>query len=1143
VRHCSTKLRASKLKLKTLVSRQLSVTGRLFFGLLVTYAIARAQTAQINGVVKDPSGLVVSGAAITVTQRATGAVRNTTSGSGGRYVLPDLPIGPWLVEVVKEGFVRYVEGGIILHVGDAIPLNFTLQIGPAKQEISVQAGAPLIDTESGSLGGLVNDQQISELPLNGRNYIDLSLQQAGVSENKNNGMFGGMIGTVFSSDGAPTISNNFLLDGTSLVNQTGWDTASMAGTTLGLDGIQEYRVVTNAFAAEYGMTMGSQLLMVSKSGSNQFHGTAFDYLRNNDLDARNFFDPLKIPAFHRNNFGGSIGAPIRRNKTFFFGVYEGLKQIQGFTVGDVVPGAGCHGPAGAIIWNGMGTPAAGAQPTGCPQLGTNPAGAGTNSVTISPVTAPLLALYPNPTNPAFNGYTFPTSSNTLVNFGQMRVDQGFSGTDTFFARVTVDTGNVDSPSTSAFTAFNGVAFPEFRGNAQNRNVFATVSETHIFSPTLLNSARLSFSRTNFTFGDYTAQPLNTPPLLVGATELGSVSLSGYSGIGFNGAAGPPPPYHIQNIKTFSDDLFHSKSKHGLKFGTLINQYNEAVGAPLFTIGSISYGSVANFLQGIPTTYSALVPGSDTERYWTYETLGFYAQDNWHATNRLTVDLGIRYEFMTSPQELHNLSYALRDMTADASATQGPVMRNRTLLNFSPRAGFAWDVFGNAHTSVHGGYGIYYDIGSLGGAFLDNAAGTPPLVSSFTISNQTTNSVVNLPFTFNPEGVGHTADLIDYNAYQPHVAQYNLTVEQRLPGSIALSVAYAGSRGAHLWTEKEGNPAPPTYVSPSGVKYWATTVPTCASAFPSCRDNPNFTSILLDTTAGDSWYNALQVSLNKRVSKGLEFQTNYTWSHSIDTTEGQIAGSDCSSSGMDTGTDPTHPSTDRGPSCFDIRQNLRFNVIYHLPAIKGSTPALKVLDGWWVGSIVAVQSGYPFSPTVASNRSQSAVGAAASDRVNIGTAIVAPGQAGPDGTVNTAGQTFVPFNPNTVITGNPNEWFNPLMFSLPPLVPCPNNPALTCGTLGDAARGLFRGPSLTQWDFSLVKDTVLPFISERSVLQFRAEFFNILNHANFAMPIGTVFAGSTKDVGAWSESPVATVGQITSTATSSRQIQVALKLIF
>jgi len=349
-------------------------------GILITCALVRAQTSQINGIIRDPSGLVVSDAAVKATQTATGNFRNTTSGSDGSYVLPDLPIGAWSLEVGKAGFRTDVRDAIILHVDDAIPLNFTLQIGSPNQTVTVQAGAPLINTETGSLGGLVNDQQISGLPLNGRNYIDLSLRQAGISQNKNNGQFGGMIGTVVSSDGAPAISNNFLLDGTSLVNQTGWGSASMAGTTLGLDGIQEYKVVTNAFGAEYGMTMGSQVLMVSKSGTNEFHGAAFDYFRKSDLDARNFFDPRRIPAFHRNDFGGAIGGPIRKNKTFFFGVYEGLKQIQGFTVGDSVPGAGCHGPAGAIVWNGVGARPADAQPEACPQLGTNPAGAGTNSV-------------------------------------------------------------------------------------------------------------------------------------------------------------------------------------------------------------------------------------------------------------------------------------------------------------------------------------------------------------------------------------------------------------------------------------------------------------------------------------------------------------------------------------------------------------------------------------------------------------------------------------------------------------------------------------------------------------------------------------------------------------------------------------------
>jgi hypothetical protein len=1097
--------------------------------------------SSISGHVSDSSGATIVGAKVQATNVNTNAVTPAETNGSGLFTLPALSPGTYRIAVDKEGFQQSINPAVELHVGDAIALNFTLQVGSANQSVTVEAGAPLVNTESSSLGGLVNDQQISELPLNGRNYISLSLLQPGVSQNSNNGTMGGMMGTVFSSDGAPTISNNFLLDGTSLVNQSGWGTSSMSGSTLGMDGIQEYKVITNAFTAEYGMTMGSQLVMVSKGGTNQYHGTAFDYLRNNDLDARNFFDPLHIPAFHRNNFGGSFGGPIKKDKTFFFGVYEGLKQIQGFTVGDTVPAAGCHGPAGAIIWNGQGTAPAGAQPTPCTALGSNPAGAGSNSVTISPVTAPLLALYPNPTNSATNGLSFPTSSNTLVNFGQMRVDQVFSASDSLFARITTDASNVNSPSVGAFTAFNGAALPEFRGQAENRNEFATLAETHIFTPTILNTARLSFSRTNFLSGDYNAQTV-TPTLLAGAPALGGVTVTGYTALGFSTIEGPPDPYHIQNIYSFADDVFYNRGKHSFKFGTLMNHYGEGLLVPVTILGSITYGSLAGFLQGVPTSYSAEVPGSNNDRYFDYQTFGFYGQDDWHVSRRFTVNLGLRYEFMTTISELNNKQYAIRDMSTDTGPTQGPVTRNRTTLNFSPRTGFAWDVFGNGRTAVRGGFGIYYDIANLGGAFVSNSDGTPPLVNKFTVSNTTAGAVISLPFSFNPAGVAHTPYLIDYNAYQPHVAQFNLTVEQRLPGSMALTVAYAGSRGAHLWTEKEGNPVLPTYVSPSGTPYWSSAIPACANTFPSCRVNPAFGEIVLDTTAGDSWYNALQVSLNKRLAKGLEFQAAYTWSHSIDTTEGQIQSTDCMGTGMMDGADPLNPKVDRGSSCFDLRQTFRFNTTYHLPTLSGDGFMTKIANGWWVSSIVTAQGGYPFSPVSGTQRSQSGTLASQVDKINVGTATVGPGQVGPDGTVNTTNQTFVPYNPNTVITGNPNQWYNPRMFTLQPMIPCPNNPALTCGTLGDISRGFLRGPGLANWDFSLVKDTALRLVGEQGRLQFRAEVFNILNHANFGSPSGSTFSGSTKDLGSYSETPLATAGVITSTATASRQIQLALKLI-
>jgi hypothetical protein len=244
-----------------------------------------------------------------------------------------------------------------------------------------------------------------------------------------------------------------------------------------------------------------------------------------------------------------------------------------------------------------------------------------------------------------------------------------------------------------------------------------------------------------------------------------------------------------------------------------------------------------------------------------------------------------------------------------------------------------------------------------------------------------------------------------------------------------------------------------------------------------------------------------------------------------------------------GVAPLNPKIDRGSSCFDLRQTFRFNTTYHLPSVTGNNLASKVLSGWWVSSIVTAQTGFPFSPVSGTNRSQSAVLSTQADKINVGTATVAPGQTAPDGTVNTTNDTFIPYNANTVITGNPNQWFNPLMFGLQTMVPCPNNTALTCGTLGQISRGFLRGPGLTNWDFSIVKDTALQLLGEQGRLQFRVEIFNLLNHANFGMPSGSVFSGSTKDLGAYAETPIATAGQITSTATASRQIQLALKLIF
>jgi hypothetical protein len=1096
-------------------------------------ALAQEGTATLNGRITDPGGLAVVAAKVEAVNIATNVTYSAETNEVGLYGLPTLPPGTYRVVVSKEGFAQIVKPGVELQVADIIALNFSLQIGSVTQSVTVEGGTSQVETTSSELGGVVNDQEMADLPLNGRNYIDLSLMQAGISQNRNQSTLGGMSGTVFSSNGAPTVSNNYLLDGTSMVNQSGWSTASMAGTTLGVDGIKEFKVVTNAFSADYGMTMGSQMVMVSKGGTNQFHGDGYDYLRNSALDARNYFDAARIPEFQKNNYGGSFGGPIKKDKTFFYVVYEGLKQNLGVTALDVVPAAGCHGAAGDVITN-----------TECPQLGTTP-----SATIVNSQVAALLSLYPNPgpsaTNIANNTFTFPASTQADVNFGQIRIDQNFSASDTLFGRYTTDASNINSANNGGSTATGGVAFPQFRGLAYNRDQFLTLSENHILSPAILNTVRVAFSRTNFgSASDYTTDLSGIPSFTPGE-PFGTLGIGGLSSIGVSVLTGPPSVVHVQNIYSFADDVYLNRGKHGIKFGTLINRYNQGMIPPVYAAGSVSYGSLASFLKGVPSSVILLAPGFDVNRDFIYNTLGFYVQDDWHFTPRLTFNLGLRYEFMTTPWELNGKEYALRNIALDPAPTHGPVMRNKSYLNFSPRLGFAWDIFGNGKMAVRGAFGVYYDVANLGNALSLQASQEPPLAYVSRINNQTAQLVYTFPVTLAVAAPSaHSIAGVDYNANQPRVQQYNLSVERELPGHLALSVAYVGSRGIHLWTAKEANTTIPTAVV-NGVDYWSDQTATCASVVPSCRLNPNFTSYLDTQTAGSSWFNSLQVVVNKQLGKGLEFQAAYTYAHALDWTSGELAGSDCTGSGMDEGVDPQHPRTDRGPACFDIRHNLRFNLIYHLPNIKSNGIAAKFVNGWWVGNIVSVQGGYPFSAVESINRSNSAVLSTGADRVDLGTATVAPGQVGPDGSINKTPDTFIPFDAKHLYTGNPNQWFNPLMFTLQPMVPCPGaaNAGLTCGTLGDSQRGLLRGPGLGTWDASLVKDTPLPFLGEQGSLEFRAEFFNLLNRTNFSLPSGAAFTGSTGDIGAYSEAPISSAGRITSTTTTSRQGQLVLKIIF
>jgi hypothetical protein len=428
------------------------------------------------------------------------------------------------------------------------------------------------------------------------------------------------------------------------------------------------------------------------------------------------------------------------------------------------------------------------------------------------------------------------------------------------------------------------------------------------------------------------------------------------------------------------------------------------------------------------------------------------------------------------------------------------------------------------------------VGNIGFVLFNEPQGTPPLSSQSTVTlPATSTTVVTLPLTFqNPGNALHT---LLYNVKQPHIIQQNLTVEQQLPFNMGLSVSYVGSRGIHLWMAEEGNPCIPTSIAADGTPNWLTNGAAGVNC-PNGRANPKWGSDQLHTTNGDSYFSSFQAVVTKRITHGLQFQTAFTWAKLTDTTQGQGVQGECVSTGAAVG--PYFNDKKRylrAPSCFDATRNLRISVLYNLPNVKSDNAfARTLLRGWWTGALVSAQTGFPFTPAVSTFRSLSdhltGAGTASVDYASYGTATVAPGQTGPDGTINTTKVTFVPYDKNTVITHNPAQWFNPLMF-----VPG------TEGFLGTVSRDVLRGPALADLDLSVNKNTALHMLGEHGELQFRAETFNLLNHANFGMPTGNVFAGTLTDKSNYVETPLSTAGSITKTITTSRQIQFALKVVF
>ena len=1064
--------------------------------LLATYAdLAYAQvTASLSGRIEDAAGAAIPGTVVTVTNLETKATRVLMAEETGEYRVLSLPVGPYAIRAEKSGFKVSIQTGINLVVGQDAVVNLILQIGEVQQEVTVQAEAPLINTTTASVSGLVGEKEVKELPLNGRSFDNLIALNAGAinfSQHQPGGP-GGAVGNFFSVSGRRPSENLFLLNGVEYTgpNQGVSLPGGVSGQMLGIDAVREFNVVSDAYSAEYGKRAGAQVSIVTQSGTNQLHGTLFEFLRNSDLDARNFFDQGGIPPFRRNQFGGAAGGPILKDRMFVFGNYEGFRQRLGISDVTIVPDANARQ---GLLPNAQGVP------TPVPGL--------------NPDMLRYMALWPTPNGPDLGkgyakAYSNPKQS-IREDFGTLRLDQNFSVKDALAATYTVDDGDNLTPNPD----------PVFGTIYQLRNQVASVQETHLFSPAVINVFTAGFSRAGFFLDSPPLVPLPPGLSFVAGRPPGNLTIGGAVGGGgvissITPAGGSTALVYTNNksLFTYADQIQVIRGRHQISAGVRFERMrSNEFGTPRM-YGQAVFASLQTFLQGTVSSFG-VVP-NPTEHAWRQFKGSWYLQDVMQLRPNLSVRLGLRHEFTNgwndadgrSSNYVYDANGVLqtKPMVGDSALTQ-----NNSKRLFGPRVGLAWDPFGKGKTSLRAAFGTYYDIQDFLGFIL---SAVPPFNGSISFQNVPLGPLLPVvPTTPAPPDCGpgvpkpctiYAPQGVQPDFKTPTIEEWNFAVEQQITPNTSVRLAYVGSEGFHQMVTLDPNTIhPQTCTSAAGCVSGgvnATTgfVPQGTSYIPvGSRPNPYLANGYFWFSEGNSNYNALQVDVTKRLTRGLQLRGNYTWSKSLDTLSGQLSGNALNE--PQSVMNPFNMRQNWGPAAHDITHKASLSGSYALPfgqTTKGAGGRLA--GGWQLNWIVTLMSGYPLTPLAGTNISGDG-NARQPDRPSW-----SPGFTGP------------------VITGTPDQWFNPQAFILP-----------VSGTYGDVGRGVLRGPGLADLDLSLFKNIAL---SERKNLQFRAESFNLVNRANFSTPNDIVFANGTA-------SPSA--GLITSTATSSRQIQLSLKLIF
>ena len=1082
----------------------------IFLALTLSPGAHGQAAASISGVVTDASGAPVASAVVITKNLETGAVRNTMTNESGWYLVLALAVGPYEVRGGKAGFQEAIRSGVLLVVGQEARVDLRLQVGAVRTKVSVTGDAAVVSTSTINISGLVGEREVKELPLNGRSYDLLLALDPGIvnftsQKTGGTGISNSTTANNFAVSGNRPQQNLFLLNGVEFTGaaENNMQPGGTSGMLLGVDAVREFNVLRDSYGAEFGKRPGGQIIIVTQSGSNQWRGAAFEFLRNNVLDAPNFFDQGDAPPFQRNQFGASIGGPLRADKTFLFGNYEGFRQNLHQTSAAFVPDAASRAAA-------------------------------------EPSVQPLLNLWPTPPTgaPDFNGIApvFLSPLQTIrEDFGTARLDHIFSPRNSMAGIYTVDDGD----------DFTATPLDPFSADIVTlREQVLSLEETHVFSTKLLNAARIGFSRAGYFF---TGEPTpgtpaaSVPGFLVGR-QVGAVVVGGsaasnpQASIGLAGSNNGSNLRIARNLFTYEDRLALTRERHQLSFGAWFQQFQSNETIALSQYGQATFSSLTQFLSG--TISSFLFDPAPTEMNWRSLFGAWFAEDVIRVSPKLTLSLGFRDEFSTGWNEAHNRA-ANYTFSNGVISTQPRVGHSLFTVNNArflpqPRVGVAWSPF-SSKTVFRAGFGMYNDLQDALGYRADQNAPFNPVYS---LASVPLSKLPIDPAAAIPANAKLVAGGVQPDMKTPTLISWSLRVEQQLSANAAVTLGYLGSHGYHEIIGVDANEPVPTICPaapcPAVFPTYDPSQPNSATNSPSIgfpkgsplagapvpggtyyipagtpRANPVLANTWTWVSRGDSSYHALQFDVRRRFSHGLLLRGTYTWSKALD--DGDSLNPTTAGNAPGLVANPFNLRADKGLATFDVRHIAVIHALYALPFGKGRAwgntwggSRDRLVSGWSIASIVIAQSGFPFTPQLSYNPSNNG------DTRNPVRAFVNPAFTG------------------RVILGKPDRWFDPNAFVAPPAAG---------GFYGNLGRDTFIGPGLATWDLSVLKDTK---IREHMNLQFRAEIFNLLNRANFNTPNLIVF---TPPTGANPSGLSGTAGAITCTSTTARQVQLGLKLLW